>query len=220
MRVEHMVESATSTNKFNRLVVFGCSHTLGQHLPGWSQWWEDQGYDKVKIYREQLSDLNWPSVLAHKLGITDLLNLASGGNSNHEIMARVLSFEFKPDDLCIICWSYAGREFIYQEHGGVARTMDLLDVLNDSRFYEVHSQFDLEMKSREYVYLTYLHLERNSVNYKMAKIEKWESVSDFWVRYEHDDLLTFDMLDYALDHSHPGVESHKVFANKIYDTIK
>ncbi len=214
-----MVESATSTNKFKRLIVLGCSHTVGEWLPGWKHWWEKDEKGDFH-FCQTFSEHNWPNVLAKKLGIDEVYNLASGGNSNHEIMCRTLGFEFSPGDLCVICWSYAGRECLYQEAGGIARTMDLLEKLKDTRFYEIHSQFDLEMKSREYVHQTILHLDKIGVEYRMCKIENWESRTPFWPFYDDATFMNFDMLDFALDNSHPGVESHKAFAEKIYDTLK
>lgn len=214
-----MVGSVTSMGKFKRLIVLGCSHTVGEALPGWKDWWTTDENGDAHFHRIY-SDHNWANVLAKKLGITEIYNLASGGNSNHEIMCRALGFEFQPDDLCVICWSYAGRECLYQEAGGIARTMDLLDKFNDTRFYEVHSQFDLEMKSREYVHQTILHLDKTGIKYIMCKIEDWESRTDFWPFYDDRTFMKFDIIDYALDNSHPGVESHKVLAEKLYDTLK
>ena len=204
--------------KFKRLIVSGCSHTVGEWLPGWRDWWDNSG-EKPQFHRI-LSEYNWSNQLAAKLGITEVYNLASGGNSNHEIMCGILGFDFKPDDLCVICWSYAGREFLYQEAGGIARTMDLLSQFNDTKFYEVHSLFDLETKSREYVHQTILHLEKMNVQYRMAKIEDWNTKSDFWPFYDDHAFMKFDMIDYAADNSHPGVESNKALAEKIYDSLK
>ena len=213
-----MEELATSMPKFQRLVVFGCSHTVGQWLPGWREWWATNG-NKLEFH-QVTSDLSWPKVLATKLGINDVINTASGGNSNHEIMCRIAGFNFKPTDLVVVCWSYAGRECLYQEAGGIARTMDLLEKLKDTKFYEVHSQFDLEMKSREYVHQSILQLDKAGVTYRMCKIEDWSSYTSFWPHYDDHGFIKFNLIDYALDNSHPGIESHKELAEKLYVTVK
>jgi hypothetical protein len=204
--------------KYKRLVVLGCSHTVGQWLPGWRDWWTTENGNLH--FHQTYSEHSWPNVLAKKLGIKEVYNLASGGNSNHEIMCRTLGFEFRSDDLCVICWSYAGRECIYQEAGGIARTMDLLDKLKDTRFYEVHSQFDLEMKSREYVHQTKMHLDNIGIKYRMCKVEDWNSWTAFWPFYDDHAFMKFDIIDFALDNNHPGVESHRSLAEKLYDTLK
>lgn len=205
--------------KFKRLVVFGCSHTVGQWLPGWRDWWTTSADGKLEFH-QIYSNHSWPNVLAAKLGITSVYNLASGGNSNHEIMCRIAGFDFKPTDLVVVCWSYAGRECLYQETGGIARTMDLLEKLNDSKFYEVHSQFDLEMKSREYIHQSILELDKKGITYRMCKVEDWKSHTPFWPHYDDFGFIKFDIIDYALDNNHPGVESHNALAEKLYVTVK
>ena len=87
IQIGRMVESMQNTNNstiFNRLVVFGCSHTVGQFLPGWEPEPGEQGI---------LSNLAWSNHLAEYLNIPEIINKASGGNSNHEILLNIMNFK-------------------------------------------------------------------------------------------------------------------------------
>lgn len=217
IQIGRVVESMPSTNNstvFNRLVVFGCSHTIGQFLPGWEPVPDEQGI---------LSNLTWSNHLAEYLNIPEIVNKASGGNSNHEILLNILNFKFLPGDLCVICWSYATREILFDDHDdtGCIRTSVLLHVNKDDTFFKVHSMHDLEFRSREYINHATLLLKSVGIEYRMGKIENWVSNKNInWSDYSYDDFLSFVISDFGSDGCHPGVISHKKFAKKIYESFK
>lgn len=203
-----MVESATNTNK--RLFAFGCSCTVGEYLPGW------QAATAENNWKTKLSNDAWPFVLARKLCISQVENKAWGGDSNHEIMHKILLTDFKPDDIVVIAWSFAGREITFHPKGVITQTMW---GPNAERFYAAHDIEDLELKSMEYVHHTELYLKDQNVPYVMAITEPWTFKTPQWRFYNPNDYVFYDFIDRALDNEHPGLKSHEQLANRVYDRI-
>jgi hypothetical protein len=76
------------------------------------------------------------------------------------------------------------------------------------------------MKSREYVHQAILQLDKMGITHRMSKVEDWKSYSTFWPYYDDHGFIKFNIVDYALDNNHPGIESHKALAEKLYATVK
>ena len=203
-----MVESATNTNK--KLFAFGCSCTIGEYLPGWQAATADNNW------QTKLSDDAWPFVLARKLCIKKAENLAWGGDSNHEIMHKVLLTDFNPNDVVVIAWSFAGREITFHSKGVISQTMW---GPHAERFYAAHDIEDLELKSMEYIHHTKLYLESLGIKYAMAITEPWKFKTPKWRFYNPDDYLFYYFIDRALDNEHPGLKSHKQLADKMYERL-
>ena len=203
-----MVELATNTNK--KLFAFGCSCTIGEYLPGW------QAATLENNWKTTLSDDAWPFVLARKLCITQVENLAWGGDSNHEIMHKVLLTDFSPNDVVVIAWSFAGREITFHPKGIIKQTM-----WGESakKFYSAHDIVDLELKSMEYIHHTKLYLESLGVKYVMAITEPWKFKTPKWRFYNSDDYLFYHFIDRALDNEHPGLRSHAQLANRMHERL-
>lgn len=190
------------------LITFGCSWTVGEWLPGF------------ELSPYVFSKLSWTSLLSTALNINSM-NMARGGNSNRQILYDILNFDkvygFRQDDIVIVCWSFAGREMLLDNsfEGGFSRTKELLDNQEITKFYEVHSINDLEIKSREYANHAELFLKSKNIKYKMAQVERWLERNPNWHIYDADNYMLFEQIDYALDNSHPGVESNNLFFRKM-----
>ena len=215
-----------STADFKRpdhplLIVFGCSWTVGEWLPGF------------ELSPYVFSKLSWPSLLSITMNIK-LMNMARGGNGNRQIFYNILDFSkkhgFRNDDIVVVCWSFAGRELLldtsYENQctrtwniRESARAEELPDNRERIKFYEVHSMNDLEIRSREYVHHTELFLQSKNVRYKMGQIERWLERNSNWQIYNADDFPLFEQIDYASDNAHPGVESNKLFFQKMYKEL-
>lgn len=195
---------------YKRIVAFGCSNTVGEYLPGWTAATLDNEW------KTTLSDYAWPFVLARKMSISQVDNLAWGGLGNHEILHRILNTDFSPDDLVVIAWSFAGREILFQSDGVVSQTMW---GTSGNKFYAAHDIADLEVKSMEYVHHAELYLKNLGVTYAMAQVELWNFKTPQWRWYNPDDYIYFNKVDMALDQQHPGVESHRLLAEKMYARI-
>jgi hypothetical protein len=78
-----------------RLVTFGDSFTYGHYLP-------------------DCDTQSWPALLAAKMDL-EILNMADPGASNIEILTKILSFEFKENDLVVVGWTFIERDMIFKE---------------------------------------------------------------------------------------------------------
>ena len=208
-----MVESATNMSD-RRLIAFGCSNTVGEWLPGW------RAGDKSNNWVPTFSDDCWPFVLARLFHISNAQNAARGGDSNHEILLKILLTEFKPDDIVAICWTYAGREILMHEAGQISQTMWMR---NSERFYAAHDIIDLELRSQEYIHHAELYLKSIGVEYVMATPEYWQSSH----QHRHTEKFRpmsefepYEFIDFAQDNSHPGLASHQRLAQRLYDRYK
>jgi hypothetical protein len=206
-----------STAKLERpdgpvLVTFGDSWTTGEYLPGWQE------------YPLVLSELSWTKILSIVLN-KKLMNMARGGNGNRQILHSILDFDrvygFRPGDIVVISWSFAVREILLDPsyECQYIRTRELLDKYELTDFYEVHSMNDLEIRTREYVHYAELFLQSKNVKYKMAQSERWFERNSNWHIYNDEDLMLFEQIDYAADNSHPGIESNKLFFQKVYKEL-
>ena len=82
------------------IVAFGCSCTYGEAL----------GNER----KNDPSPLAWPQKLADIYGCT-VNNMGECGNSNKSIMHSILQYDFKPDDVAFICWTFFDRFSIIKE---------------------------------------------------------------------------------------------------------
>ena len=217
-----MEESATNTMSKQRLVIFGCSHSVGEYLPDWDSETDYSHHAHVQYNSTfKYSKFNWANILAEKLDRT-VVNLAKGGNSNHEIMLDILNFDFKATDLAVICWTHSDREIIFDPEipGGKYKTITILINQNDQqyRFYQAHDIRDLEIRSREYIHHAELYLTNKKVKYCMARVEHWQHNVQ-WKYNNYDYFPIFDFIDRAADGFHPGIQSHQQFADKLYKEI-
>lgn len=195
---------------YKRIVAFGCSNTVGEYLPGWTAATIDNNWTTT------LSDDAWPFVLARKMAVSQVDNLAWGGLSNHEILHRILNTDFNKDDLVVVAWTFAGREILFQRDGIVSQTMW---GTSGDKFYAAHDIEDLELKSMEYVHHAELYLKSLGVNYSMAQVELWNFKTPQWRWYNPRDYIYYNKVDAALDQQHPGIASHKLLAEKMYARI-
>jgi hypothetical protein len=86
-----------------KLFLFGCSYTAEYDLIRTE-------YRNYYYYRGGNFPPTWGQLLAKKLNL-ELVNFGLGANGNDEIFQNVCqnSFEFQPDDVVIIGWSYMFR---------------------------------------------------------------------------------------------------------------
>lgn len=78
----------------NRLITFGCSHTRGEGV-------------------DDPSTESWPAYLAKNLEL-ECVNLGKDGISNKFIQHAVHTFDFRPDDVVVILWTYPVRYDIFK----------------------------------------------------------------------------------------------------------
>jgi len=79
-----------------RLVTFGCSYTFGQ------------GLTDIYPHVTKPSKYAWGQLIADQLKL-EHINNGKPGASNKEILNLILNFDYKEDDVVIVCWSHWDR---------------------------------------------------------------------------------------------------------------
>ena len=196
-----------------RLVTFGCSFTYGQGLP-----------DCLDIETDGPSQMGWPALLAKKLD-RELVNNSSPGSSNLEILHQILNFEFLEDDIAVVMWTVFDRDTIfhkadkpsesYLEKVGawskfklakkMFRNMELSDQAVKSWIYIHHADLIFKSKNIEYVHYTAIAGHLEPYKPKFIEVDNMHDIGLFWLDRTED--------------NHPGIESNKVTADKIYEIL-
>lgn len=198
----------------SRFVVFGCSYAEGQFLSGWKSSYENHS----TVY----SPHSYASLLGNHFNVP-VANMARGGNSNHEILLDILKYDFRPGDYALVSWSFPQRSIVFtsQIDRQLYRTRDLLDSWLGDNFYKAHDQYDLEIRTLEHISHAKLYFKFKNINNNMNWIYPIENVKNFNVPIlDTSKFLLFRVIDFALDNSHPGIQSHKEFFNQLKQLIE
>jgi len=135
--------------KFNRLITFGDSSTYGHGLPDCF----------IPPYNagDYPSELGWVNILADKLNIDKIINLARPGASNRFILHRIINFnDFKKDDLVIIQFAHLTRDFYFKsdskiEFVGSWNLDPDLDLDVNWKYFLGREELEYTFRSYEYI---------------------------------------------------------------------
>jgi hypothetical protein len=160
---------------------------------------------------------------------TTVTNNGKPGASNIEILYHILNFKFKPNDIVVVMWSLPNRDIHFISTSKKIKPFRQLGVwlrpkskyiaawLNNlqpvdsgvkSWLYMHHA--DLFLKSLN---LTYIHYPINAAELNLYKPDFVGKINNL---YE----TGFIHLDSCIGDSHPGIESHRHTANKIFHILK
>lgn len=208
----------------SRLVAFGCSYTYGHGLPDCTV---------GNHAGPEPSNFAWPSLLAKKIGRT-VVNMSKPGAGNTEMLWKLINFDFQPDDICIIVWSYFTRSefYMYTDSGGFTIHEDK----DNPRFYQNEDLF-LEHNMISNL-LTMDHAARylNDLNIKSyayigpgctSDKNNLRSGSLYFKPHDRINVSNLDLsvslykcvVDQGLDGRHPGIKSHQLIAETLYERI-
>jgi len=221
----------------SRLIAFGCSFTYGHGLPDCLLANNEPG--------DQPSKFSWPYELG-KLTNRQVLNLSVPGSSNQEILKRILSTEYMPDDLAVILWTHYSRDELYvdstfhghnkDEFGECTVPIGSWMVDHDSytaetrqlaKFYYLAHQ-DIDLLNRNWFRIHHAETYLNSINIKNRSFfVEGKTFIDSAMKYLNfknlSDLslysIMFEKFDKADDGTHPGLEAHRQMALEIYKNI-
>lgn len=212
-----------------RVVAFGCSFTYGHGLP--------DCYDGKIGCGPNPSNFAWPRLLANKLGYT-FANMGKGGSGNTEILWRLLNFNFEVDDVCVIMWSYFDRSNFFRYSNDITgkrieRNHRLLDE-EKSVFDENNNITNLLAMSHAAYYLDSLNISSYACvgayrvdqvalgDRENIQIDEFDFISHDRIKIANLDL-SFNMIshvvDAALDGKHPGIRSHQLIAERLYNNL-
>ena len=200
-----------------RLITFGCSFTYGQGLP------DCVNQNNVNFPGPEPSKFAWPNLLSQIMNI-ECINQSGAGASNLEILYKILDFKFKKDDIVVIMWSLPNRDIYFTrlikpfkqlgawKTNKIAKkwmlTLDEYDYIQRSWIYIHHA--DLYLKNLDVKYIHYPSFpDKLAVNSSLKNI----SIDNLYLDGQV-------ICDFGLDGGHPGIESHKQTANKIFNILK
>ena len=208
-----------------RLIAFGCSFTYGHGLPDCAIG-NDAGPEP--------SQHSWPALLADKLG-RSVVNMSRPGSGNTEILWKLINFDFEPDDLCVIMWSYFTRSefYVFTED---PKGFRIKEDKNNPRFYLNEDMFlqhniiaNLLTMDHAARYLEDLNIKSYAIIGPKRVDNKLKVGSGNFYFREHDKInisnldLSFDLTqcieDAGLDGCHPGIKSHRRIAKTLYERI-
>ena len=202
-----------------RLVTFGCSITYGQALT------DNHPGNKFP------SSYAWPQVLGNMTAL-ETVNLGRMGASCKEIVNKVLEYNYQPDDVVIICWSYKERWCIIDENENITRIgpwmwenfrkpiANLITNTANNYYDHLWNDYDSWLAQQRHMKLAKLYLDSIGIkNYHAStSIESLEQKK--WLGV---DLLDIDIKYFiknfkrAHDGIHPGRESHYHIAQDFYN---
>jgi hypothetical protein len=199
----------------NRLIAFGCSFTYGAGLP-------DCFDQKHQHHGPTPSKLGWVQLVADKLNLT-AHNMGVPGASNLEILYNVLQFEFKKTDTVIIMWTFPNRDLFFKKYSFKYRVQQLGLWCTDKlsiRWMKSLDEYDQGVKSWINIHHADVVLKQAGVNYLHIPSHPRELIR-YRPKFINIDNLDLDGLihvDVGLD-PHPGIESNKLTAEKIYNIL-
>jgi hypothetical protein len=200
----------------SRLVVFGCSYTYGQGLA------DCINSKFLSMSHPYPSKLGWAQQLADKLGLK-LVNKSYPGSSNFEILFTLLEFKFEPDDVVVIMWSHYIRDMYFTWFYKIPLLRRRLGPWKKTRLAKrwITQLSERDYLSKSWVYMSHATLQLEK--YGIKKFIHYPVEPDIIGKYKPDfieiknlHLDGLDIVDKALDNSHPGPESNRLTSEKIY----
>lgn len=206
----------------SRLITFGCSFTYGEGLPNCRI---GNNYDE---YSNAPSDLAWPNKLGQLMNI-DVINNGKPGASNLEILYHILNFKFHQNDLAVIMWTFPNRDVYFVSTSKKIKPFRQLGLwLKPKSKYIAEwlcnfQPVDQSVKSWIYIHhatlylksigIDYLHYPINPNELNLHKPNFVPEPDNFY----SDGFISVDQCD---NDPHPGIKSHIITANKIFNIIK
>lgn len=202
----------------SRLITFGCSCTFGQGLP------DCQNTKFLDIHSWTPSKFGWPELLRQKLQIP-LINKAWPAASNMEILYNILEFDFEKTDIVVIMWSRFLRDVYFTnmfKFPFFRRRLGIWKKTSIARkWIDQMSEQDYAKKTWIYMHHAGLHLRNlniKHIHYPAYPQELQEyPIPNLKIEHLCQDGAAY--IDYALDGAHPGLESHKLMAERIFKIL-
>ena len=209
-----------------RLIAFGCSNTYGEAL-----------YDIFdQEYNSCTSEYAWPNVLAGKVD-KQCVNMGECGASNKKICYNIHNFDFQPDDIVVIMWTYLNRSCILHKNPeriirlaafDIAKRRDELPENANGKLSKMFfKMFENDFESC-YVHYCRVNLAKTFldnlglINLHISPIKK-NSILDCqaprWNQVDIKNFYRYTNIDRAEDNIHPGVKSHKAIASEIFKLL-
>lgn len=200
-----------------RFVTFGCSYPFGQGLP------DCIGEDSDLAPGRYPSHQSFPALIAKKLGRINI-NLSKPGSSNKEMIYRLQKFNFENHDIVLLHWTHSERSCILDNN----EASIIGPWCNDKKskiFYKHFSTNDeIEFNNKLFVSWANYHLAQKVFQIINTKPFSFLSKIDTDFKSDNVDFLDKTINDYTVDYgsdnSHPGVKSHRLYAEYILNKLE
>jgi len=194
-----------------RLIVFGCSLSYGHGLP--------DCFISPNLPGDKPSNLGWPSIVAKHMNRV-CINKSSPGSSNKRIWNEVINFEYHPNDIVIIQWSFIDRTSIIK----VNNIEDIGPWTNHTFYSDMYDENDSLLMSKLFVnHSNMFLLSKNIKLYNLVPgkeelaLLKFNDTTTDHIPVYLSKLRT--LYPFALDNRHPGIECQEVYSKKILDYL-
>lgn len=184
-----------------RLVVFGCSVAYGSGLNSP----DDNGF----------------SIIAKRCGY-EYDNRAVSGSSNNEIVYHILNYNFKPDDIVIVCWTYIMRDMLV-EPDKIRRLAHWSEDPSSEYWIRFADTYDYSVKYFIGVHHIKIYLDSLGVKNLHLNVDDHPSIEEVKKTLKFANNLKFDYNLGAIEHldltscNHPGPLTHKNEADILYN---
>lgn len=219
-----------------RIICFGCSLTFGE------------GITKVDLY-EKPSEYSWPSVIRRDLmnNTVPVINESIAGASNKLILYKIMNFDYEPNDIVCVQYTYAGRDSIFKKQIANKSEINVNNIhfINPSafirkteiaeRYYEIYDNYSLLINDLIYVNSCYNFLQNNNIKYTcrfasnlMYYIDNENILFKSNYKFQEDQHLKTiqnisELIDersrYGHDGSHYSIEVNELIAKDYYKSI-
>lgn len=199
-----------------RLVTFGCSFTYGQSLPDCHE----------DISRP--SNFAWPKLLSDKLNY-ECVNLSSPGSGNFQILMNVLKTDFKTDDLVILAFSYFHRYDFYQMTDKIGEGTSINFKQAKHKQIIMSEMWALDNYQEKNYWDNWLAIQHCELFLNFKKVKNYSFLNlPYGAKENKPNLLELSGfmddvrcvgVDVALDNQHPGIRSHKILAEKLWNKL-
>jgi len=199
-----------------RLVTFGCSYPFGHGLP------DCIGNDNNSPGKNP-SNYSFPALLAKHLEMENI-NLSKPGSSNKEISYRIQQFEFNKDDIVILHWTHSERSCII-DNKNVNIIGPWCPDKRSKTFYKLFSTND-DIIFNTKLYLSWANLYLKTKVKKVINTKPFTFLSNLDIDFNTEEFYLLDKtindftIDYAIDKQHPGIKSHKSFADYVASKLE
>lgn len=180
----------------SRLVTFGCSNTVGAALPN----------SNIQ---------SWPAVLSSMLD-RECVNLAAEGSSARYAIYQMQCFEFRKDDIAVFMWPEPTR-YCFINDDDTVQHIGVWRYKKDKRTSMLYKEL---FSNRHALYDCLLFNDYANLFFKDKGIQYFDYLGPYTFIDEFPLKHKMELKDYALDGRHPGVESHKYFAETVYRDMK
>lgn len=195
----------------SRLIAFGCSYTYGVGL--------EDCYIAPKVSGPYPSKFAFPNLVAQELNL-ECHNMAVGGYSNLAILDSILNYNFLPNDIVLVLWTFKNRDMVYKKPDEVEHKGRWI-----KEWMVQQNTYDLIIKGFLHIHHAYLFLKNKNINFYFLDAD-WYVKKDMFPNWMSDvQFLPFDFQRFefippiGLDNLHPGHNFHKVLAEFVVKNI-